>query len=93
MENMEKREAKKPQKRGISAKTKDGSPLLVSRDGRTFKVSGAVAVVWAMFDGSRTVEEVTQSIASGIDEDPIKLRTELLRVTESLENLGLLEFG
>lgn len=86
---LEERKLKKKGAIGLDAK---GGLLLMDEVGQPFDVSEEAMALWDACDGSLTVEQLAQSIAREISEEPKDVEAEVLAVARMLEDAGLVEF-
>ena len=89
---MESLENRKPKKKGQVGVDPKGGSILLSEKGQEFEVSEEAIALWWSCDGSQTVEQMAQSIATEISEKPKDVQDEVLAVTRMLEDAGLMEF-
>ena len=82
--------AKKPLKRGKIVEEQE-SIMLIAEDGKAYKVTKSVANFWKMCDGSKSLEELVNSLAEKFNVKPEVVKPRVLEVVDSLQKVNLLE--
>jgi uncharacterized protein YoxC len=77
-------------KRGTIGKT--GNELLLTDENKkSYRVDEAVAAVWNMCDGIRTVNDITDELSKHSETGKPEIKEAVLKAMAQLERFGLLE--
>lgn len=79
-----------PSRRVVAERAGEEWFLLDPTTGRTFRLAGVAAFAWGRFDGSRSLGEIADEVASAFDVDRATAAVDLGAFVDDLLGAGLL---
>lgn len=81
----------KPVKKGNIVKSQSNESLLMAEDKTAYKVSPTVLTIWEMCDGTKTQEQIVDSLSEGSKTRKAEISETVSQTLASLEEVKLIQ--